>query len=86
MIDEYKKLSVEVSSINEDLKEIKNNMFQIKETIRHTVKEMEFFARKEHLKVLEKYINLWNPLNFVTEEEVLTLIEKSKKDVKQKKE
>ena len=34
--------------------------------------------RKEQIKVLEKYINMWNPLNFVTEEEVLELIEKNK--------
>ncbi|MBI4448282.1 hypothetical protein HY643_04840, partial [Candidatus Woesearchaeota archaeon] len=27
------------------------------------------FAKKENVKVLEKYINLWNPLNFVTREE-----------------
>ncbi len=38
--------------------------------------ELEFFARKENLKVLEKYINLWNPLNFVTKEEVLELTSK----------
>ena len=42
----------------------------LKETITIVSKEMSFFARKESIKELEKYINLWHPLNFTTEEEV----------------
>ena len=81
MIDQYKKISDEVRTINEDLREIKSDLSTMKDLTRNTVKELEFFARKENLKVLEKYINLWNPLNFVTKEEVLELI-KTKKKVK----
>lgn len=78
MIDHYKVLTAEIKSINEELREIKENLEQIKETTRNIVKEMSFFARKEQLKVLEKYINMWNPLNFVTEEQVLELLEKKR--------
>jgi len=67
--------------------EIKETLEIIKETSRNLVKEMSFFARKEQLKVLEKYINMWNPLNFVTKEEVLELINKKgdKHDSRKKK-
>ena len=75
MIEEYKKLMSEIKSINEDLKEIKKDLFQMKETTAHVVKEMEMLARKDQLKILEKYINFWNPLNFVTEKEVEEMIE-----------
>jgi len=80
MIEHYKKLSVEMDSIKTDIKEIKESLFSLKEATRSIVKELDSFARKEHLKILEKYINLWNPLDFVTEEEVLELVKKKRKE------
>jgi hypothetical protein len=76
MIDHYKTLNEEMRTIKKEIKEIKEIMETIKETNRNMIKEMSFFARKEQLKVLEKYINMWNPLNFITKEEVLELINK----------
>ena len=78
MIDHYKDLNSDMKVMKEDIKEIKETLEIIKETSRNLVKEMSFFARKEQLKVLEKYINMWNPLNFVTREEVLELMKKEK--------
>ncbi|MCD4759982.1 hypothetical protein K8R33_03770 [archaeon] len=78
MIDHYKTLSTELRTINEDLKEIKETLETMKETTKNVVKEMSFFARKDQLKILEKYINMWNPLNFVTEKEVLEIMKKKR--------
>ncbi|MBS3152536.1 hypothetical protein J4230_03950 [Candidatus Woesearchaeota archaeon] len=75
MVEEYKKLMSEVRIINEDLKEIKQDVFKIKESIRHLVKETELFSRKEDVQFLEKYINFWNPMKFVTEEDVMRILE-----------
>ena len=79
MIDEYKKISEDIKIIESELKELKKDMFEIKEVLHKIVYELQFFAKKDTLKVLEKYINMWNPLSFVTEEEVLNLIKNSKK-------
>ena len=81
LITEYKKLSQDIRVVDSDLKDLKKDIFEMKEALRHVIGEMKHFARKEHFKVLEKYINMWNPLNFVTEEEVLKLI-KEKRGVK----
>ena len=67
MINQLKKNAVETKAINEDIKEIKSELFKSKEVMKDLMKEMEFFATKENIKVLEKYINLWDPLKFVTE-------------------
>jgi len=75
MITQYQKTSAELKTIEEDLQDIKHTIFQIKETLKHLVQEMEGFARRDEIKILEKYINLWNPMKFVTEEEVKKLIE-----------
>ncbi len=78
MIDEYKKLIKELKIMNSDMHEIKVEMANVKETMNMLVKEMENFASKNQMKVLEKYMDLISPLKFVTEDQVRELI-KSKK-------
>ncbi len=86
MIEEYKKTMAEVRVINDDIKDIKSDLFKIKESMKHVIKEMELFARKEDVTFLEKYINLWNPMKFTTEEDVIKLIESHKAPHKEEKE
>ena len=74
MVEEYKKLLFEVRSLVTDIREIKTNLASLQDNIKIILKEAESFAKKDQVKVLEKYINLWNPLNFVTEEEVKNLL------------
>ena len=75
MINEYRRLSKEIKLINDDVKEIKQDLNEIKNILRNVVNEMQNFATKENVKMIEKYITLWNPLNFVTEKDVIRLIE-----------
>lgn len=82
MIMQYKKTNSEMNELNKDLKELKEEIFKLKEAIRHLLSDVELFAHKDQVTVLEKYINLWSPMKFVTETEVIRLIEKhSKKEV-----
>lgn len=84
MIDQYKKTSTEMKAINDDIKEIKSDLFKIKEAMKHMLKEFELFARKDDVKFLEKYINLWNPMKFITEEELVKALEKQKENKSKK--
>lgn len=78
MVDYIQKTNSSNKGIHEEVKEIKHEIFQLKETMRHLIKELEGFTRREDIKVLEKYINLWSPMNFVTEEEVRKIIKEEK--------
>jgi len=78
MIDEYKRLNDELKEMNEDVKDLKKELFEIKEALNKIIYELQFFARKDNLLVLEKYINMWNPLHFVTEEDVLKIIKEKR--------
>lgn len=77
MIEEYKKLIRNIKTAEEDIKDVKKDLFNVKEIVSGMTKELTLFARKDSLQVLEKYINLWNPMNFVTEKDVINLIRRS---------
>ena len=70
MIDEYKTLSRHIKLIESDMKDIKLEIAKLKEIIKDIAKELDGYARKENVKVLEKYINLIDPLKFITEDDV----------------
>ena len=80
MIEEWKKNSAETRINNDEVKEIKLDLFRIKETLKHLISEFELYARKEDVKVLEKYINLWNPMKFMTEGDVKKLLALERND------
>lgn len=82
MIEEYKRILREMKIINEDLREMRQETMLTQDAMRNMVKEMELFAKKEQVKVLEKYIDLINPMRFVTTEEVESLIIKQSSGVK----
>ena len=84
MIEEYKKLIRKNKTVDSELKELKKDLFNVKEVISGLVKELKLFAKKDNLKVLEKYINLWNPMNFVTEKDVINLIQENENLVSKK--
>lgn len=80
MIQEYRKLNKEIKLIDSEVKSVKQDLNEIKNILRNVVNEMQSFARKENVKVLEKYINFWNPLNFVTEKEVIEIMNRGEKN------
>ncbi|MBS3155081.1 hypothetical protein J4404_01135 [Candidatus Woesearchaeota archaeon] len=79
MVEEYKKLLQEIRTINSDVREIKEDVQNLRDMARHIIKESSNFARKDSVLVLEKYINIWNPMNFTTEQDVIKIMEHQKK-------
>ena len=76
MISQFKKTSSELKAVNYDIKELRTELFKNKELLRDLSRELDFFATKEHLKTLEKYINLWDPMKFITEDDLEKILEK----------
>ncbi|MDP6641917.1 MAG: hypothetical protein QGF74_00855 [Candidatus Nanoarchaeia archaeon] len=76
MIEEYKKLLNEIKTVDKELIEFKSDIFTVKETMKKILDEIGTFAKKENIKVLEKYIDMWNPLQFIREEDVEKIVNK----------
>lgn len=76
MLSINRKLMTEAKTINMDLGELKQNMHEMKEEMLLVIKELKETVKKEEVQVLEKYINLWEPLNFVTHAELEKALKK----------
>lgn len=88
MIEEYKKVIKEMRMITSDIRELKAEMSEVKSAVKNVVLELDLFARKESVKVIDKYLKLWSPLQFTTEEQVTKMIDErmgvAKKEAKWK--
>ena len=74
VIAKNKHFSAEIKTLASDIMEIRKEIHELREKLLLVIKELQTTARKEEVKVLEKYINLWNPVKFVTQNEVESII------------
>jgi len=74
MLGKNKTFSTEIRTLTSDISDIKAVISEIKEKILEVVNELKDAAKRDEVKVLEKYINFWNPVNFVTHNEVDALV------------
>jgi hypothetical protein len=76
-LSQQKKLSDNIRVMQSDLLEVKRELEDIKEKIRLIVKELKLTAREEDIKVVQKYLDLWEPVQFITRSEAKKMIERA---------
>lgn len=74
MLANHKKLQTEIKSINMELTEMKSEIAHIKETNTLIIQDLRECARREDVEVLEKYLKLWEPVRFVTQNQVENIV------------
>ena len=70
VLDFEKDMKSEIKSLNHDLLEIKRSVSEINENLISMSSELKKSVKQSELKVLERYIDMWQPMNFVTKEEL----------------
>lgn len=83
MINEYKKVAQEIRAVKTEMSILREGLGELKNILKHLTEEAGMFARKEELKALEKYINMWSPLKFVTESDVKRIVSEIKVKARQ---
>jgi ElaB/YqjD/DUF883 family membrane-anchored ribosome-binding protein len=78
MVELQRSISKDLKSINDDITELKHSLKQVTDNLRLIDAEMKSLARKEEVKVLDRYLDFWQPLGFVTREELDRLTSKTK--------
>ena len=70
IISRGKHYTAELKTADSDISEIRKELQEMREKLSLVIKELQTVARREEVKVLEKYINLWNPIKFVSQNEI----------------
>ncbi|MEK6967150.1 MAG: hypothetical protein AABX51_00810 [Nanoarchaeota archaeon] len=83
MISSVRKTDAEVKKLQEQLGELRADIVDIKNTIKMVVSEIQVAAKRQDVEILKKYITLWEPLNFVTRNEVRRLVSEALEDIQQ---
>lgn len=70
MINKNKVIFENIKKINSDITQLKKEFEEVKDSIKLLVRELQSMAKKEDVDVIQKYLDLWNPTNFVTNREL----------------
>nr|MCK4929856.1 hypothetical protein [Nanoarchaeota archaeon] len=79
IIELEKEVTEDIKMLSEDLVELKREMNDIKDKLRIISGEINNLVNKNEFKVMERYLDMWQPMNFVTRNELNRLLEEKKK-------
>ncbi|MEM2916127.1 MAG: hypothetical protein QXT19_02105 [Candidatus Woesearchaeota archaeon] len=66
MLANHRKALGEIKESNEELDELRHKVAEIEERVVTVIKELRLTARKSDIDVIKRYIELWEPVKFVT--------------------
>ncbi|MEM4703149.1 MAG: hypothetical protein QXP53_01555 [Candidatus Pacearchaeota archaeon] len=68
----------EIKAIQDEISSLKGKIDKVEEATQHIISESQEFARKEELATFEKFMKMWEPMNFATLDDVKEMINRSK--------
>ncbi|MFO8015942.1 MAG: hypothetical protein R6U32_02465 [Candidatus Woesearchaeota archaeon] len=75
MLEFNKETKRNMKATNDELMEVRKDFEDLKEKVKLIVKELKETAKSEDVQMLEKYVNMWEPVNFVTKHDVERIVE-----------
>jgi len=84
MLEHHRKLSGEIRLLNSDVADVKKAIEDLNEKLQYLAAELQNFARKEDVQVMKKYLDYWEPLNFVTQNRVEKIVKELMEEKKEK--
>ena len=74
MLNSHREINKELRTTMSDVNDLKKEINSIKEKLSLIIDELKKCAREEDMKVIEKYINLWDPVKFMTRKQVEQIV------------
>ncbi len=74
VLETNKKIFSEIRVINSELLESKRDIEDIKTKLRLIINDLKTAARKEDIDLVKKYLELWEPVSFITRNEAEKII------------
>ncbi len=75
LLEFEKDLRSDIKAIEEDLTDLKHMIRDLKDKLSAITSEMDNTVKEHEFKVVEKYIDLWNPGRFITREQLRKKLE-----------
>jgi uncharacterized protein YoxC len=79
MIGMEKEIRGDIRLLSDDLLDLKRSLNDIKDKLRLISGEITNLVKKNDFKVVERYVDMWQPMNFVTRNELNNMLEEAKK-------
>jgi len=80
LIEKHKAAISEIRDMQDGMRALRADMDMLKDLTERLGKRMEALASREEVKVLQRYVEMWQPLQFVTRAEVKTLVQNALKE------
>ncbi len=77
MIDNHNAVRKRQRAIDDEIVSLKHNFSELKQQFSLMLSELEDAAKANDLKIIERYLDFWQPLDFITREEAEKLIEEA---------
>lgn len=74
MIEHNRKLLSGIRALNKELVDARKEIAELREKMEYIAVELQDFARKEEVQVMKKYLDYWDPMNFVTIKQVEKIV------------
>ena len=84
-INRANKLNKDFKTLSDDLMEVRHEQEKINQKMVLIINELKQTAGKEEVDALIRYLEYWNPLNFVTQKDLEKAIESKIEEIKQRK-
>ncbi len=74
-----RRVNAKLRDVNEELTLLRRQVNEVKDKILLIIKELQSTAKKDKLLEIQKYIDMWSPLSFVTKNEVSRIVKEEVK-------
>ncbi|MEM3154046.1 MAG: hypothetical protein QW165_00565 [Candidatus Woesearchaeota archaeon] len=75
MLSNHKKAMAEIKLLQNDVTEMRRTIQAVEDKIITIIKELRLAARKEDIDVMKRYLELWDPVKFVTADRIEKIID-----------
>lgn len=80
-IKNVKKVMNDIKTLRSDVRDLKQDLKDLKSFDSKVQKQLQLMTTKDEVEKLEKYIDLWQPMDFVTRQELGDFRSKIKNDI-----
>ena len=74
MLSHHKNAMNEIKVLHSEITDVNSKINEIQDRILLIVKELRLTAKREDIDVMKKYVELWNPMRFITRDQVENIV------------